>query len=237
MDADADVIVVGAGLAGLRCAQALHALGRTVLVLESDIRVGGRVQTDVVDGYRCDRGFQLLNPAYPAVRRHVDLDTLDLCFFGRGVVSVGESGDRLVADPTRHPRHLLTSLRGGLIRPGEAARLARWLLPALGSVARPGREDQPLSDSLDAAGISGPLRRGVLEPFLTGVLAEGNGSSSVAFVRLLLRSFLKATPGIPARGMQRLPEQLATGLDIRLRTQVASVTDAAEPQVRVLTAR
>ena len=59
---DADVVVVGAGLAGLRCAVRLAELGREVLVLESADAVGGRIRTDVVDGFRCDRGFQVLNP-------------------------------------------------------------------------------------------------------------------------------------------------------------------------------
>ena len=71
---DADVVVVGAGLAGLRCAGALTARGLSVVVLEQADRPGGRVRTDVVDGLRCDRGFQLLNPSYPAVRRHVDVE-------------------------------------------------------------------------------------------------------------------------------------------------------------------
>ena len=79
---DADVVIVGAGLAGLRCARRLTELGRHVVVLESSDAVGGRVRTDIIDGYRCDRGFQVLNPAYPAVRRWVDVSRLDLKPFG-----------------------------------------------------------------------------------------------------------------------------------------------------------
>ena len=82
----ADAIVVGAGLAGLRCAIRLTELGREVIVLEAADTVGGRVRTDVVDGFRCDRGFQVLNPAYPAVRRWVDLDDLALQSFGAGAM-------------------------------------------------------------------------------------------------------------------------------------------------------
>ena len=63
-----DVVVVGAGLAGLRAAQVLCRRGLEVVVLEAADRPGGRVATDVVDGFRCDRGFQVTNTSYPALR-------------------------------------------------------------------------------------------------------------------------------------------------------------------------
>lgn len=221
---DADVVVVGAGLAGLRCARRLTAQGHRVIVVEASDAPGGRVRTDVVDGYRCDRGFQLLNPAYPAIRRHVDLPALDLRVFGRGVVVVREDRAVVAADPLRHPHLLLPTVRGGWLRPVELARLAAWLAPAVGPVSRSlARPDSELAASLDAAGVTGRLRREVLDPFLTGVLADRDGTSSTAFVRLLMRSFLRATPGVPALGMQALSDQLAGGLDIRTQRPVHTV--------------
>ena len=218
------MVVVGAGLAGLRCARALQAAGRQVVVLEASDGPGGRVRTDLVDGYRCDRGFQLLNPAYPAVRRHVDVGALDLRVFGRGVVVTRDDGPAVVADPLRHPTLLAPTLRSGYARPRELARLAAWLAPALGPVPRLlAGPDAALADSLDAAGVTGRLRHEVLDPFLAGVLAERDGASSATFVRLLLRSFVRASPGVPAHGMQALPDQLATGLDLRLETPVRSL--------------
>jgi phytoene dehydrogenase-like protein len=221
---EADVVVVGAGLAGLRCARLLRAAGRHVVVLEASDGPGGRVRTDLLDGYRCDRGFQLLNPAYPAVRRHVDVDGLDLRVFGRGVVVTRDGDTAVVADPLRHPTLLGRTLRSGYVRPGELARLAAWLVPALGPVPRLlAGPDATLAESLDAARVTGRLRREVLDPFLTGVLAERGGGSSTIFVRLLMRSFVRASPGVPARGMQALADQLAAGLDVRLRTPVRSL--------------
>ena len=80
-----DVVVIGAGLAGLRCAAVLAERGLEVVVLEAADAVGGRQRTDIVDGFRLDRGFQVLNPAYPALRRSVDLDALALRSFPVGV--------------------------------------------------------------------------------------------------------------------------------------------------------
>jgi phytoene dehydrogenase-like protein len=209
----ADVIVVGAGLAGLNCALTLQQRGLYVTVLEAGDVVGGRVRTDAIDGYLCDRGFQLLNPAYPAVRRYVDLAALDLHSFAAGVAVAGAAGTTVVADPRRSPGLIGRSLASGYVRPKELTRLAAWAAPALGPVhrllAEAERTDLTLRESFDRAGVEGRVRREILEPFLAGVLAEDEGSSSAAFVRLLVRSFLLGTPALPAGGTRALPEQLA----------------------------
>ncbi|MBD3752063.1 MAG: FAD-dependent oxidoreductase, partial [Micrococcales bacterium] len=98
-----DVVVIGAGLAGLRAAITLGHAGRDVLVLEAADAVGGRQRTDVVDGFLLDRGFQVLNPAYPAVRRWIDVQALRLKPFPVGVHVRREHGVEALADPRRHP--------------------------------------------------------------------------------------------------------------------------------------
>ena len=71
-----DVVVVGAGLAGLAAARVVQQSGRSVAVLEASDGVGGRVRTDLVDGFRLDRGFQVLLTAYPEVDRQLDVPAL-----------------------------------------------------------------------------------------------------------------------------------------------------------------
>lgn len=214
---EAPVVVVGAGLAGLACAQRLVAVGLEVVVLEAADAVGGRVRTDVIDGYRCDRGFQLLNPAYPVLRRVLDVADLDLRPFGAGVVLASEDGRWLLADPRRAPTKLATTVRSAVQAPlgtmqdklRAAAWAARTLGPVRGLLARP---DRTWAADLAARRITGPLRDGVLEPFLAGVLAESDGSTSANLVALLVRSFLLGTPAVPSLGMSRLPELIAASL-------------------------
>lgn len=232
---DVDVVVVGAGLAGLECARSLAAAGVGVRVLEAGDVVGGRVRTDRVDGFTLDRGFQLLNPAYPAVRERVDVGALDLRPLLPGVAVRTDAGRAgagrlaLLADPRRAPwllpRTVVDALAGGLVHPRELAALARWAAPALGPVGRPtAAPDRSLRASLDAVGADGPLRRQVLEPFLAGVLADDDGATSAAFVRLLVRSFLLGTPAVPAAGMAALPAQLAAHVpDVVLGARVDGV--------------
>ncbi|MFN2320300.1 MAG: NAD(P)/FAD-dependent oxidoreductase [Dermatophilaceae bacterium] len=221
---DADVVVIGAGLAGLQCARSLTASGVTVTVLEAGDAVGGRVRTDLVDGFRCERGFQVLNPAYPAVRRLIDVDALALQKFTAGVLVRAADGLRVLASPVDAPRLLSGTLRSGLLRPGELAALARWLAPVIVAPQRAARDrDASLFEELDARGIDGPLRR-VMERFLAGVLVDSHGQTSANFTRLLLRSFALGSPGLPRDGMRALPEQIAAPLaDVRLGTRVTSL--------------
>ncbi|CAH0145937.1 NAD(P)/FAD-dependent oxidoreductase [Microbacterium sp. Bi128] len=217
-----DVIVIGAGLAGLRCATRLAEAGRDVVVLEAGDAVGGRERTDIVDGFRLDRGFHVLNPAYPAIRRWVDVGALALRRFP---VAVGvKLADRVarLAHPLRHPGSIPSTLSSGLVRPTDAVALARWAAPVILSAraAKTG-PDRSLDEAWDRAGVRGPLRESVLEPFLAGVLADDRQETSDAFVRLLIRSFALGRPGVPAAGIGALPAQLAdtarrAGAGIRL---------------------
>ena len=109
-----DVVVIGAGLAGLRCATRLAEAGRDVVVLEADDAVGGRERTDVVDGFRLDRGFHVLNPAYPAVRRWVDVGALALRRFPVALGVRLEDGVARLAHPARAPAWGRAGLRGRL---------------------------------------------------------------------------------------------------------------------------
>ncbi len=227
---DADVVVVGAGLAGLRCASELASSGLEVVVLEADDEVGGRIRTDRVDGYQVDRGFQLLNPAYPAVRRWVDADALRLGTFEAGVAALTDERLIRLGHPLRAPRLLAATLRGVGGQLGDVPSLLRWLRPLahrtdvthLQALRR--RPDLTLAASLDAAGVSGTLRR-VLERFFAGVLLDDSGTSSAAYARLLTATFVSGNPGLPAAGMQALPRQVAAPLRgrVRLSTPVREV--------------
>ena len=228
MSSEAPVVVVGAGVAGLACAQRLHRAGAEVVVLEAGDAVGGRVRTDLVDGFRCDRGFQLINPAYPVLPHVVDLDALDLRAFAAGVVAAHDDTRSVLGDPRREPALLPGSLAAPLGTVLEKARFAAWagstLLPVRRQLAR---RDRSRADELDALGVTGKLRHGVVEPFLAGVLAEDDGSTSAAFTRLLIRSFVLGTPSVPSVGVGRLPELMAAELPagtVRLGRRVTSVT-------------
>lgn len=204
-----DVIVIGAGLAGLVAARHLFGAGVDVAVLEAGDAVGGRVRTDLVDGYRVDRGFQVLNPAYPALRTEIELSGLDLHPFDRGV-AVRQGGLTVVADPLRHPSRLASTLSGPWRTPRALAGLVRWTAGG----RRP--ERGTLAASLDAAGVTGGLRSELVDPFLTGVLLDSSGTTPASFARWMVRFFALGTPSLPAQGMAALPAALAAPIRDRI---------------------
>lgn len=248
---DHDVIVVGAGLAGLRAATVLAEAGLDVVVLEASDRVGGRQRTDIIDGFRLDRGFQVLNPAYRSVRRWADVPGLHLRPFPVGVhvrraedVAGDPVGLATLADPRRDPLSIPTSLRSGLLDPGALVALARWAAPSVLMPRRLRRRaaagvDRAVREGWDAAGFHGALRAEVVEPFLAGVLADGRFDTSDVFVRWLVSLFLRGAPGLPADGIQAMPAQLAAratsaGADIRVLHRVSGMrTDRGRVDVDI----
>ncbi|MCH8563890.1 FAD-dependent oxidoreductase [Nesterenkonia sp. LB17] len=229
---DTDVIVIGAGLAGLQCARRLQRNGHRVTVLEAGDAVGGRVRTDLIEGFRCDRGFQVLNPAYPAVQDWIDIGSLGLQAFGVGAVIRTSTTTTTLAHPLRHPQHALSTLRSKHTPPSDLLAFARWIAPTLRQSATGPRpaQDQTLHDSFEEAGLTGRLRRDVLDTFLAGVLADSTGESSANYVRLLVRYFALGAPGLPRGGMQALPEQMETWLHepVRLNTSARDLRHSGD---------
>ncbi|MFJ8043395.1 NAD(P)/FAD-dependent oxidoreductase [Kitasatospora sp. NPDC096147] len=223
-----DVVVIGAGLAGLACAADLTAAGRTVRLLEASDAVGGRMRTDLVGGFRLDRGFQVFNTGYPQVRSRLDTGSLDLRPFSPGFLLAGSRGRRRFAHPLRSPGQCGDLLTGRLAPRRDAAALgvlsARDLLtPAARLRAAP---DRTTAEALRAAGISGPVVDHVLRPFLSGIFLEDGLTTSSRVFHLYWRSMLRGTLGLPADGIRAVPEQLAAALPpgvLRLETPVAAV--------------
>ncbi len=222
----AEVVVIGAGLAGLATAHHLESAGLAVTVLERAEDVGGRVRTDNVDGFRLDHGFQLYNPAYPEGRAVFDHAALDLRGFERGARVVSGTRTHRLGDPRVHPTWALESLRGGLV---TTAGLAAFAAYAVGCArATPAslraRPDLPIRDALTAARVPAGVLDDLVRPFLSGVFLETDLATSRRYADLVLRSFVRGTPAVPALGMAELPRQLAGRCaDVHTGTEVTGI--------------
>jgi len=224
-----DVIVIGAGLAGLAAARQLSIHGIDVVVLDAADAVGGRVRSDVVDDFILDRGFQLYNPSYPEAARVLDHQALHLQALVPGViVSTGKNRTHL-GDPRYKPSW---ALQGASPRTGSAISKMRFAKYAWKQSRRPEAEIERAADrdafsALRAAGIDSTFIETVLRPFLTGVFLEPDLRTSQRFLDLVLSSFIRGVPSVPAAGMQAIPVQLAGSLptgSVRLGLRAEEVT-------------
>ena len=123
----ADVVIVGAGLAGLTAARVLEQHGIAPLMLEASDDVGGRVRSDDVDGFILDRGFQVLLTAYPEIHRHLDIPALDLKAFEPGALVWREGKGTVVGDPFRRPKTLASTTFAPIGTWADKARIALLL--------------------------------------------------------------------------------------------------------------
>jgi glycine/D-amino acid oxidase-like deaminating enzyme len=234
MDAT-DVAVIGAGVAGLTCARALEESGLEVRVLERTARVGGRVGTDVIDGFRCDRGFQWLNAGNPDVRAAVDVAALNPQPIERGMVLAHPDGYRILQGSQTT---LIAAIRGGLGQPQDIARLMRWTDPLRKSKERLlGGADMTLQESMDRNGISGRIREEVLRPFFRLAFADEDLRTSYQFAMLTMQEMVQGMPALPALGMQALPNQLSLGLEhpVQHGVDVLGVVRSVGDGVRIFT--
>jgi phytoene dehydrogenase-like protein len=209
-----DAVVVGAGLAGLSAAGALRRAGRTVVVLEAQDAVGGRVRTDRVDGFTLDRGFQVLLTAYPEVRERLDLAALALREFAPGALVVRAGRARVVGDPFRAPRTALSTALAPIGTPLDKVRIA-WLrrrvlrTPAPTLLRGP---DLSTREALRAAGFSETIIARFFVPLFGGIQLDPTLATSRRMFDVIFRSLGEGASALPARGMQAIPEQLAAAL-------------------------
>jgi phytoene dehydrogenase-like protein len=222
-----DVVIVGAGLAGLACALRLHETGARLRVLEASDGVGGRVRTDVVDGFRLDRGFQVLLTAYPEARRVLDYPALDLRPFLPGALVRHSSHFHEFSDPWRRPSRLWPTLTAGVGTLADRFRMVRFR----SRTQRGSLEDLFLrpetsaAERLHAEGFSAEMIDAFFRPFFGGILLDRSLSASSRMLEFVFRMMAGGDVVLPAAGMGAIPEQMAARLPagtIRLGAHVAS---------------
>ncbi|MEV0227608.1 NAD(P)/FAD-dependent oxidoreductase [Streptomyces sp. NPDC050704] len=249
----ADVVIVGAGVAGLSAAHRLNSAGVTTVVLEAAPYVGGRMTTEKIDGFRLDRIGQLLSTSYPELRLTPGLDVLALRPFAPGVLvhadgrthRAGEPAGgargaldaaRAFVSPPRRPRQAVQAgappvsrafppLGGALDQARLAAALGRIAtVPVERLLARP---ERPAGRALAARGMPARTVEGFLRPLLAALLCDPDLTTSSRCADLALRAFAAGRLCLPEGGADTLPELLAAALPpgtVRTGVRVTSVS-------------
>jgi protoporphyrinogen oxidase len=222
-----DVLIIGGGLAGLCCGRELARRNVPFQILEASDGVGGRVRTDVVDGFRLDRGMQNYLTSYPEGKRVLDYDRLNLRPFDRSLlVRFGGKFHRL-ADPRDA---LVAALASAFSPVGTLSdKLAAAKLKGLVNTDPAISPDMSTAEFLTATGVGPVMTARLFRPFLGSVFLEHDLSTSARFFRFVYRLFALGSPSLPATGMQSIPEQIASGLPVaavRLNCPVEAIDGA-----------
>jgi len=196
MSSSSDVLIIGAGLAGMSAAISLQAAGRDVRIIESSDRPGGRVTSDIIDGFICDRGFQLINSKYPALQSLDVIKEIEFVCAPR-VIEVSLGNDRrALGDPRVAPWTALDKATGTI---PEKLSLLRFL-------ASTPKENQSVEDALKT---SGSVYVRALRPFLQGVFLTDPKNVDARYGQSIIKSFVTGAIGVPRKGVAELSKALA----------------------------
>jgi len=214
MSPSPDVLIVGAGLAGLCCARRLAEAGVSFQIIEASDGFGGRVRTDEVDGFLLDRGFQVLLTAYPEAKKVLDYTRLDLKAFSPGAFSWFAGRMNQLVDPWRMPGMWRIALRSDFGTLGDKLRIARLRsrLRRTSIEQLFTRPDRATKDELIAEGFSQEMIHRFFRPFIGGILLDGELESSSRMFEFVFKMLSEGDTAVPARGMGAIPAQLAAKL-------------------------
>ena len=225
-----DVVIVGAGIAGLSCAAALHHKNLSFIILESCNRLGGRIKTDVIDGFQLDHGFQVLQTGYPEASRVLDFQKLKLKKFPSGVAVRYNKKFHVIADPRRHPKYLFSTLfspigtlKDRFLMLKLAKDVCRGSLEVLFD-----KEEQPAINFLQDWGFSAGFIDRFFVPFFAGACLDPNITASSHVLKYIFRVFAQGDATLPSEGMGGIPRQIAGRLpkdSIRYDSRVIGIDD------------
>ncbi len=223
------VAIVGAGLAGLAAALELQRRNIPFQIFEASDAPGGRVRTDLVDGFRLDRGFQVYLTAYPEGQRLLDYPSLQFGRFLPGAMVRLDGRFHRVMDPWREPFAALSQILNPVGSMADKLLVAR--LRASSMAGRP--EDllnRPETSSLEALrryGFSSNMIDRFFRPFFGGIMLDSSLTVSSRMLEYVFRMMAAGDTVLPAAGMQAIPDHLASRLpadSLRLHSPVQSLT-------------
>lgn len=212
---ETDVAIIGAGISGLIASIELEKHGIGPTIYEASDKVGGRVKTDVVDGYRLDHGFQVLLTAYPEAQKYLDYSALDLRAFLPGAMIYDGRNKFQLSDPLRQPASVFSMMFSPVGSLGDKFKM--WLLSnklKRKSIEAIFAEKQKTTlQYLMDLGFSDRIIRHFFKPFFSGIFLEDQLATSSRMFEFVFKMFSEGSAAIPAYGMQAIPDQLFNQLN------------------------
>ncbi|MDI1318060.1 NAD(P)/FAD-dependent oxidoreductase [Flavobacterium sp.] len=208
------ITIIGAGISGLTAAVYLHKKGFKVQILEASDRAGGRIKTDLIDGFRLDKGFQVLLTEYPEAKAVLDYEKLNLKRFLPGATVLYENGQFEIADPFRRPSALFSTVFapvGTLKDKMNTFFLKNKLVKITVSNIFKQTETETILQ-LKKYGFSTKMIDRFYKPFFSGIFLENELKTSSNMFDFVMKMFSEGDAALPELGMEEIPKQLVAML-------------------------
>ena len=220
--------IVGAGISGLIAATVLEKNGFNPLILEATDRPGGRLKTDIVDGYQLDHGFQVLLTAYPAAQNYLDFASLDLQLFLPGASIFKNKRQKIIGDPIKNKSLLFPTLLSGIGTLSDKFKIVklnnRLKKKSLNQIFSE-NEKSTLSYLTDL-GFSAEIITDFFQPFFSGIFLEPHLETSSRMFEFVYKMFGEGHASLPKSGIEAIPKQLFKNLNntaFKFNTKVVSI--------------
>lgn len=230
MQKDVKIAIIGAGVSGLIAAQVLESQGYTPTIYEASDRAGGRVKTDIVQGYQLDHGFQVLLDAYPMAKKYLDYTKLDLGLFKPGAMVFKNGTSAVIGDPLRDLSLAIPTLRSGI-----GSLKDKWAILKLNSELKTKTIAAIFSEKetstlayLQHKGFSKGIINDFFKPFFTGIFLETELSTSSSMFQFVYKMFGSGNATLPKAGIEAIPKQLVAQLKtttINYNTSISACED------------
>ncbi|MBX3096605.1 MAG: FAD-dependent oxidoreductase [Fimbriimonadaceae bacterium] len=209
---DRPILVVGAGLAGLICARRLYRNGHEVLLVEAEDRPGGRMKTDLVDGFRLDRGFQVYFDAYPHTESELNESALRLQSFEPGALIVWDNDIHEVNRdlPIQMAFSSFLTVNDKLRVLGLNAELKAMSHDEVWSIP-----DESAETYLRNHGFSEKFLERFARPFFGGIFLSRSLDVSARMFAFVWKMLNEGNTTIPAKGIEEIPKQVAADIPVR----------------------
>ena len=204
------ITIIGAGISGLTAAVFLNKNGFEVQILEASDRAGGRIKTDIINGFRLDQGFQVLLTEYPETKALLDYDKLNLKRFLPGATVLYDGGQFQIADPFRRPSALFATLFAPVGSLKDKLNTF-FLKNKLVKIEVQDIFNQPQNDTvsqLKKYGFSQKMIDRFYKPFFSGIFLENDLKTSSNMFDFVMKMFSQGDAAIPELGMEEIPKQL-----------------------------
>ena len=207
--------IIGAGISGLIAAQILENYGYKPTIIEASSTVGGRVKSDVFKGYTLDHGFQVLLTSYPAAKKYLDFDALELQPFLPGATIFKNGKAQTIGDPLRSFSLLIPTLLSSIGTFSDKIKILK-----LNSLLKKKKIDAIFKTTeistlkyLQDFGFSDEIITDFFTPFFSGIFLETQLETSSRMFEFVYKMFGDGLAVLPKNGIQAIPNQLKSNLN------------------------